>query len=154
MCKRATEKDFTGAEKDAVNGMKMFSFKNIDVISSITIDSVHGAFLGVKKHIVEIGLGKKSITSPPYEDYKIKTMAQRQLISNRIMSLKPTSNFCRKPRSISEVGKYKASELMYCLFYYNRYSLVGLHPTKIIKKFERLSAAIYILSKKEITIVK
>lgn len=156
MCQRATKKDFTDAEKDAVNGMKMFSplllFKNIDVISSITIDSVHGAFLGVTKHIVEIWIGKKSITSPPYKDYKIKTMAQRQLLSNRIMSLKPTSNFCRKPRSILEVGKYKASELMHCLFYYLRYSLVGLLPTKIIKNFEKFSAAIYILSKKEISL--
>lgn len=36
------------------------------------------------------------------------------------------------------------------MFYYLRYSLIGILPTRIIKNFEKLSAAVYILCKKEI----
>lgn len=66
------------------------------------------------------------------------------------MNLKPNIHFCRKPRSIFEVGHFKASELMDMLLYYLRYCLVGILPTKVVKHFEKLSAATYILLQKEI----
>lgn len=66
------------------------------------------------------------------------------------MDLKPTIEFSRKPRSIFEVANFKATELMNLLFYYLRYCIVGILPNKVVKNFEKLSAATYILCKKEI----
>lgn len=58
--------------------------------------------------------------------------------------------FSRKPRSLNEVTNYIATELFNCFFYYLRYSLVGILPTRIVKHFEKNSTAVYILCKAKI----
>lgn len=63
--------------------------------------------------------------------------------------MKPTSAFKRRPRSIFEISKFKASELFNLLWFYLRYSLVGLLPTRITKHMEKLSAATFILCQKQ-----
>lgn len=55
------------------------------------------------------------------------------------------------PRSILDISDFKASEVMNCLWYYLRYSLVGLLDSKIVKNFEKLSAGCYILCKDRIS---
>lgn len=120
-----------------------------DIINIFSIDYMHG--LGViVKDIVKIWLGKRAIPNPPYKQYKISTVQKRELLQSRIMNLKPTMNFRRKPRSILDISDFKASELMHLLWYYLRYTLVGLIDTKIIKNFEKLAAASYILCKSDL----
>lgn len=140
---------------ESIDGVKghcaMLLFSDIDVINSLPIDYMHGILLGLTKNLIEIWLGKKRIPTPPYGDYKIKQVASKKTLEQRILKMKPTINFSRKPRSIFEIENFKASELMYCLFYYLRYSLVGLLPTRVIKHFEKLSAATYILCKDKIS---
>lgn len=127
----------------------MMLFDTIDIIDSFPVDYMHNVLLGVAKDLIEIWLGKRKIPQPPYKEYMLKP-ASRQILENRILALKPYSDFSRKPRSINEIGSYKATELLNCLFYYLRYSLVGILPTPIIKHFEKLSAGIYILCKRNI----
>lgn len=152
---RILAKDFQRGEKKSLNGIKgnsaLLLFDDIDIILSLPIDIMHGTYLGIMKNLIEIWIGRKKIPTPPYKHYKIKSVEHRQLLSKRIMSLKPTMNFCRKPRSIFEVGNFKASELMNYMFYYLRYCLVGILPTKVVKNFEKLSAAMYVLCQRKIT---
>lgn len=130
----------------------LFMFDDIDIINSIPVDYMHNVLLGVVKDLIQIWMGFKRIPAPPYNDYKIKTVAIRQQLDQRILQLKPFSSFHRKPRSIFEVKKFKAVELQNCLFYYLRYALVGILPTRVVRNFELLSAAIYILCQTKIEI--
>lgn len=140
--------------KDSIDGVKsiipLLLFDEIDVINSLPVDIMHSIYLGIMKDLIEIWIGKKRIPTPPYKDYKIKSVKFRQLLSHRIMSLKP--NIILYNRSIFEIANFKASELMNLMLYYVRYCLVGILPTKIIKNFEKISAATYICSKKHIYI--
>lgn len=122
-----------------------------DVINSFSIDYMHGIGLGIGKDLMKIWLAKRNIPNPPYPGYKIKDIKKREILRDRILKLKPTMNFHRKPRSILDISDNKASEVMNCLWYYLRYSLVGLVETKIIKHFEQLSAASYMLCKTDIS---
>lgn len=139
---------------DSLYGVKGFSalllFDDINVIDSVAIDFMHGWLLGIVKMIVEIWLGKKRIPTPEFKDYKIKSNELRKCLEQRILRMKPHTSFNRKPRSIFEISNFKASELMYLLWYYLRYAIVGILPTKVVKNFEKLSAASYILCQKEI----
>lgn len=138
----------------SINGIKgtspLLMFKNIDIIHSFTIDIMHAIFLGITKDLAEIWLGKRKLPPPPCEQFKLKPK-QIEVLEKRILSLKPPSSMHRKPRSILQISNFKASELLSLLWFYLRYSLTGLLPTKIIKHFELLSAASYTLSKDIIT---
>lgn len=92
---------------------------------------------------------KKNTTTSVYDQYKIKSTKKRKILERRILGLKPTSAFKRRPRSIFEISKFKASELFNLLWFYLRYSLVGLLPTRITKHMEKLSAATFILCQKQ-----
>lgn len=148
LAKRAPE---NGGENCGIKGHSaVILFDNIDIINSFPIDFMHNAILGIVKDLIEIWLGKRKIPQPPYKEYMIKSSDSKKILERRIMNLKPYSDFCRKPRSINEVSNYKATELLNCLWYYLRYTLVGILPTRIVKHFEKLSAAIYMLCKKNI----
>lgn len=125
--------------------------KGYDMINTFSIDYMHGIGLGIAKDLIKIWLAKRNIPNPPYKNYKIDTVRKRELLRDRILKLKPTLNFHRKPRSILDIADFKASEVMDSLWYYLRYALVSLIDTKIIKHFEKLSAASYILCKTEIS---
>lgn len=133
-----------GAIDNHKSGIKGYSaalmFESIDTIKSFPVDFMHGVLLGLK-----------SIPNPPCKDYKIKSERFRLFLEKRINSLKPTCEFKRKPRSIFEISNFKASELMYLLWYYLRYALVGILPTPIVRHFEKLSVGSYMLCKKNVT---
>lgn len=130
----------------------LFLFPELDVIKSFSIDYMHGIGLGVMKHLIEIWIGKKALSpKPPYSDYKIKKTEYRKILDSRILRLKPPQYVRRLPRSLDEVAHFKASELIHHMWFCLRYTLTGLLPTKIIKHFEKLSSASYILCKELIS---
>lgn len=141
-------KRFENGQRNNLKGIKGVSAilqfpRGFDIINSFAIDYMHGVALGIVKDLIKIWLGKRKIPNPPYKEYKL-TPQKIELLKDRIIKLKPTNNFRRLPRSILDIADYKASEVMHCLFYYLRYSVVGLLNTKIVKNFEKLSAGIYI----------
>lgn len=141
---------------NSIKGIKghssMIMFDHLDVIDSCAIDYMHGVPLGIFKDLMLIWLGIKRIPQHSYCNYKIRSVENRKIFNNRILGLKPYMTFNRKPRSIFDVRYFKASELLYLMWYYVRYALVGLLPTPVIKNFEMLSAATYILCKEQIEI--
>lgn len=140
---------------DSIDGIKglapMLMFDHFNVIDSFAIDFMHGIPLGIFKDMMLIWMGIKRIPDHP-GIHKIKTVADREIFNKRILKMKPFMSFNRKPRSIHDVMTFKASELLYCIFYYVRYALNGLLPRNVVKNFEKLSAGIYILCKKNIKV--
>lgn len=141
-------------QKDNILGIKGYSalllFDDIDIIESVPIDFMHSVALGITKDLIEIWIGKKRIPKPPYDDFKIKTVRLRDVFAKRISQFKPTRNVNRKPRSIFEISNFKASELLNLLWYYLRYALIGILPTRLVKHFEKLSAGTFVLCKNNI----
>lgn len=141
---------------NSIHGIKGYSsmllFDDFNTIESFPVDVMHGPGLGITKDLVEIWLGIKTIPAPPYKDYKIKSKQSREILEKRIINLRPTSVFKRNPRSIFEIAHFKASEMFNLLWYYLRYAIVGVLPTRVVKHFEMFSAATFILCQKEIKI--
>lgn len=148
----SNECDKTTKSIEGVKGPSAaFMFSEIDLIKSFSIDYMHGVGLGVMKHMIEIWIGKKAISpKPPYPDYKIKKTDHRKILDSRIIRLKPPQYIRRLPRGLDEVSNFKASELIHHMWFYLRYTLTGLLPIKVIKNFEKLSSASYILCKEQI----
>lgn len=141
-------------QKKSIEGIKgpsaVLMFPKLDIIKSFPIDYMHGIALGVMKDLIQIWIGKKSIPKPPYPNYMMRKTEHREIIDKRILRLKPPQRIRRMPRPLSEVANFKASELIHHMWFYLRYTLVGLLSTKIIKHFEKLSSATYILCKEHI----
>lgn len=143
------------SEKNILQGIKGISsvlmFPGIDLIKSFPIDIMHGVGLGIMKDLIAIWMGKKKLPTPPYKEYKL-TPNNREILNSRILKLKPPSSVRRKPKSIFEFSDFKASECLNFLWFYLRYTLPGLLPTKLVKNFEKLASATYTLCKENITL--
>lgn len=143
-------------QKDSIDGIKgqscMLLFNHFDIIDGFATDFMHGVALGVVKDIFQIWLGIRKIPVPNNSlKIKLKNMNEKNILNRRITQLKPTMNFKRKPRSIFEIHNYKATEFLNFLLYYSRFALMNLLPIQVIKHFELLSAATFILCKSSIT---
>lgn len=138
---------------DGVKGTScMMLFNDFDIVSNFSIDFMHGICLGVVKHTIEIWIGVKKIPDKK-NGLKIKlvNLKEKMCVNNRILQLKPLMNFKRKPRPIFDIALYKASELLNFLLYYFRFLLNGMLSTEVIKHFELLSSATFILCQLSIT---
>lgn len=138
---------------DGIKGLScMLLFNHFDVIENFAIDFMHGIGLGITKYVVEIWLGVKKIPQPAHDiKFKLKNPAERKILEKRILQLKPLMNFRRKPKSIFDIANFKATELINFLLYYSRFATINLLPNKVIKHFELLSAATFILCKQTIS---
>lgn len=143
-------KNSESSQKQPTEGIKgvscMIGFKHFDLIDGFSIDYMHCVLLGTTKKLMNFWL------EPCYsgKDFHINKKGVAILIK-RIMSIKPTSNITRKPRSLDDRAKFKANEYRSLLLYYLRYCLSGLLPTKYVKHFHILSASTYILLKTSVT---
>ena len=72
-------------------------------------------------------------------------------ISNRLLSLKSSvpCEFARKPRSISELDRWKATEFRQLLLYTGPVCLQGIISDVLHKNFMLLSCGVYILLSEE-----
>lgn len=76
---------------------------------------------------------------------------KKHALSKRIMGIKPTSSIVRKPRPLTQLANFKASEHRSMLLYYLPVCLPGFIPNKYVKHLRLFSAAVYILLQKTIT---
>lgn len=127
-------------------------FDEIDMIQSFPTDFMHNVCLGIVKDMIMIWTGRKIIPTPPFKEYMIKSKTKRDLLDKRFLNLKPPSFVRRKVRPISEVANFKASELLNCLWFYLRYNIPNLLPTKVVNHFQKLSTSTYVLCKENIEI--
>lgn len=141
-----------------VKGLKglscMVGFKNFDLVRSFVVDYMHGTVIGVFTSLLDIWMGKKRVQYQDDEKFKFKTMSPQQRIelNRRIISLKPPMRINHKPRSILDRSFFTANEYRALLWFYLRFALKGLLDHRLIKHFELLSNATYILSKTRITL--
>lgn len=131
-----------------INGIKsiscMIAFKYFDLVNSFTVDYMHNVLLGVTKQLMKLWFD-----SSVKLDFHIKDK-DFLILNERILSIKPTSDITRKPRSLAERHHFKANEYRSLLLYYLRFCLSGVLPMQYVHHFQLLSAGIYILLRSEI----
>lgn len=124
----------------------MAALEHFDIVKSIGVDYMHCVLLGVHKRLINF------FCDPTYSKCKFYiTKKNRELLNKRILAIKPNREVVRKPRSLENRSKYKASEFRSMLLYYFPVCLAGLVPSVYLKHVRLLSAATYILLKTTIT---
>lgn len=116
----------------------------IDIVESISLDYMHIVCLGVMKTLLNAWTRVKG------EDYSLTTHKIKQL-NEKLLSLNTciTKEFARKPRNISEVDKWKATELRQFLLYTGQFVLKGILSDSRYDHFLLLSLALRLLVDKD-----
>lgn len=107
---------------------------------------MHCVLLGIQKGLTDFFCNTQYSNRKFYISNK-----KRKLLNGRILALKPNSEVVRKPRSLAQRSKFKASEFRSMLLYYFPVCLPGCVPDEFVKHVRLLSSAVYILLKSTIT---
>jgi len=120
-------------------GPSPFSCLSVGMVSNFPIDYMHSVCLGVMRKLfyfwmkgpLRTRLGGHSV----------------DLISNKLLAVKKCvpSEFARKPRSVSELDRWKATELRQFLLYTGPVCLKGIIPDVMYDNFMLLSVGMFIL---------
>lgn len=152
VCSKVMHKKDISNEKGFKGVPCMIAFKDFDLARGYAIDYMHGVNLGIMKALLDIWLGARKLHYFDDEEYKFKplTLEQRKELNRRIIALKPPTRIRHKPKPIFDRSYYTANEYRSIIWYYMRFSLLGLLKKELIKHFCLLSDATYILSKAKI----
>lgn len=137
-------------DPDPICGIKsvscMAGFKYFDMVDGYCVDYMHCALLGLVKMLLKFWL------DPPYFKKPFHINEENaNILDARLLSIRPTSEISRKPRSLRDRKHYKANEYRSLLLYYLRFCLSGILNMNYVHHFQLLSAAIYILLKEKVT---
>ncbi|XP_069165150.1 uncharacterized protein [Procambarus clarkii] len=134
-----TDEDFRNqSNSQHHHGRSPFCDLNINMVSTFPIDYMHQICLGVMKRLLLAWIRNKNVK-----------LCARQVdeISQRLIQLTQfvPMHFARKPRSLSEVDRWKATEYRQLLLYTGKIVLKGILPKELYDHFLTLSVAISIL---------
>lgn len=119
---------------------------HFNIIWSIGVEYMHCCLLGVEKRLLQLFLNSKYSDKDHYI-----VPAKRKLLNKRLLAITPTSSITRKPRPLTQLASFKASEYRSLLLYYLPICLPGCLPKKYVNHIRQFSAAVYILLKKRIS---
>lgn len=120
---------------------------NIGMVSQVVLDYMHLVCLGVTKRLLQFWVkGNKNVRL---------TNEQLQAASEIIESMKCfiTKEFCRKPRSLNDIDRWKATELRQFLLYTGPVVLKSVLRKVLYNHFLSLSVAIRILADRKLCLV-
>jgi hypothetical protein len=118
---------------------------NIDMIKMFPNDYMHSVLLGVMRKLLDLWTRGRKNT-------KLSTSALLN-VNSRLTVLKAhiPREFARKPRSLKELDRYKATEFRLFLLYTGKVALKGILPEPMYANFLDLSAAVTILLSEKLT---
>lgn len=133
----------------STNGVMSIScllpFDQYDVIRGHPLDYMHGVLLGVVKALIN----HWNITANKKEAFFLNKVS-RNLLNQRIQSLKLCNFIRRRPRSLEDRNLFKANEYRTMLLYILPITLQGILKDKYYKHFCLLSSAVYKLLRPKI----
>ncbi|XP_037048620.1 uncharacterized protein LOC119083069 [Bradysia coprophila] len=136
--------------KVSIGGIKdvspLVGLEHFNIIWSMSVEYMHLCLLGVEKRLMDLFFNPKY----SHKDHYIGP-SQAKVLSRKIMNIKPTSSIVRKPRPLTQLPNFKASEHRSMLLYYLPVCLPGSIPNKYVKHLRLFSAAVYILLQRMIT---
>lgn len=125
----------------------LLPFDQYDVIRGHPVDYMHGVLLGVVKTLIN----HWNITANKKEEFFLNK-SSRNMLNQRIQSLRLCNFIRRTPRSLEDRKLFKANEYRSMLLYVLPISLKGILQDKYYKHFCLLSSAVYKLLKPKIPV--
>lgn len=119
---------------------------SIGMVSQISLDYMHLVCLGIMKRLLQLWLrGSKNV--------RLST-ENVNLVSRHLITIKPCipSEFARKPRVLSEIDRWKATEFRQFLLYTGIVLMKSMLSSICYKHFLCLSVAIRILTDPELCV--
>jgi hypothetical protein len=117
----------------------------VGLVTGMVLDSMHLVYLGVVRRLLNCWKTGKGVQEP-----KATKISSRQVdvISGKLVNLRHhiPREFARKPRSLFELDRWKASELRQFLLYTGLIVLKSEISDKFYENFRCLSIAIFLLS--------
>lgn len=113
---------------------------DLDLVNQVPLDPMHLVYLGIMRKLLTIWILKGK---PPY---KLPGRSIDEL-STKLILLSPyvPYEFCRKPRALSDLNRWKAKEFRLFLLYVGPVALINILPKQLYKHFLMLHAGITIL---------
>lgn len=111
---------------------KIISIPNFDVVLNFSLDYMHVVCLGVVKKILMLWKGSFSVGRSNVKNQKLNNRIIRS-ISDRLLSFKTCipCDLVRKPRSLDELARWKATEHRLFLLYVGIVSIHSIVPKKL-----------------------
>lgn len=123
----------TGNTRNGVLGPAWFGcLKYFDLVRGTGIDYMHGCLLGVTRRLLSLWLSPQNHQEPFYVGHLCA------LLDRRLLSIKPTAEVSRVPRSLNDRKHWKASEYRSFLLYYSLPVLQGVLPAENFQHFALL----------------
>jgi len=148
-CSKRSHQDFLNKiqEQYHTSGQitNIINIPGVDVVQNFSIDYMHCVLLGVMKKMLMLWKGSGEIGRVGVNKQKLPSNLVKQ-ISNRLILLKKyiPSDFSRKPRSLDELSRWKATELRQFLLYTGPVVLYSLVSKKMYYNFLYLNIAMTI----------
>jgi hypothetical protein len=144
--RKALDKQECGIRNYLVNGIKgpswLSLFPLFDIVNGIAIDYMHGVLLGVQKLLISLWF------SNTFKGKPFNFCNHVSEVDERLLSIRPTLNISRLPRSIQSDLKYwKASEYRSFLLYYGAPILKGILDSSRFAHFLLLVNSVHTLLK-------
>lgn len=130
-----------------VKGPTVLSIMMPNYVEGMGIDRMHAVDGGVIKKLLNLMFHSK-YSAEPFSLYAVK-----DIINNRLTSIKPPQFIHRKIRSIDELLHWKASEFKMWYFFYSIPVLQGIMRQDYFEHYLLLVTAITILSTEKITLL-
>ena len=146
--KNADRRALTGkaAPECGVKGTTWFMFlPKFDIIRGVAVDYMHCILLGVMKMLLHLWFDKQ------YRSEAFSISSRMKDVNLRLLSIKPPNFISRVPRSLEDLGHFKASEYKSFLLYYGLPCLLGILPDEYYQHFLLLVQAVFSLLKESIT---
>ena len=128
-----------------VKGIKgpswLLFFPCFNINEGIAIDYMHGVLLGVEKLLIELWFSQK------YSQKAFSLYHQLNTVNNRLLSIHPTLDITRLPRSLLDLQHWKASEFRSFLLFYSTPILNGVMDNERFSHYLLLVNSMHILLK-------
>lgn len=117
----------------------------IDMIWSFSFDYLHGLLAGVDQQIYKQWTSTKTQNNFKLSNFDIKA------IDKRLLSITPTHDIHRLPRSLKDRAKWKASEIKSWVLYYSLPCLDGIIKDEALEHYSLLVKSFHTLLKTKIS---
>lgn len=148
-CPKRTHQDFINQIQEEYHTpgqvSEIIHIPGINMIENFPLDYMHGVLLGVVKKLLTLLKGSGDIGRYGANNQKLPTPLIKK-ISVRLLSLRKSipNDFCRKPRSLEDLSRWKATEFRQIAIYTGIVVLYSIIPKKLYFNFLHLYIAMRI----------
>lgn len=136
----AKEAQATGKMVNGIKGISaLLGMEWFDLTYGIVPDYMHGLIIGIFGRLLELWFAAK------HSREKFSIRSKMKEVNERLLSIKPTDDIARLPRSLLKYTKYKATEKQNMLLFYILPCLKGILSDEYLDHLALFIDSVYII---------